>query len=45
MTSRPALYIKDRTMHDLGPENAVLDLEGELVLEEVDGGECGPSRH
>ena len=32
-------------VHDLGPEDAVLNLEGELVLEEVDGGERRPGRH
>ena len=32
-------------MQHLCPENAVLNLEGELVLEEVDGGEGGPRRH
>ena len=30
---------------DLSPENAVLNLEGKLVLEEVDCGERGPGRN
>ena len=38
------MYIECNT-HDLGPEDAVLNLEGELVLEEVDGGERRPGRH
>ena len=29
----------------LCPEDAVLDLEGELVFEEFDGGEGWPRRH
>ena len=39
------VHIRMTIHNDLSPENAVLNLEGKLVLEEVDCGERGPGRH